>query len=106
MFKDNNLKIKLEQFAILLFLICIPIMVYLSSATESETKLHGVVIDFGATTDDTGIDSFLLVKLEDNRTVKINYDPASKKNVGKKVLVYVRTTKLFGITKYTIVGWN
>jgi len=101
-----NLKTKLGQVAVLLLTISIPVLIYLSASTESETKINGKVVDFGATTDDTGIHSFLLVKLEDNRTVKVKYDPASKRNVGKKVLVHVRTTKLFGIKRYTIVGWD
>jgi hypothetical protein len=100
------LKTKLGQIAVVLFIISIPVIIYLSVSTKSETTIYGQVIDFGATTDDSGIHSFLSVELEDNRTVKIDYDPASKRNVGKKVLVHERTTKLLGMKKYTIVGWD
>jgi len=100
------LKTKLSQVAVVFFIISLPVTIYLLASTKSVSTTNGQVIDFGATADDTGIHSFLLVKLEDNRTVKVEYNPASKRNVGKKVLVHVRTTKLFNIKKYTIVGWN
>lgn len=67
--------------------------------------MKGIVVDFGATTDDTGIHSFLIVKLENKKTVKINYNLASRINIGKKVLVNERTTKLLNIKKYKIIKW-
>ena len=100
------MKTKFGQVAVVFFIISLPVIIYLFISTKSVATINGEVIDFGATSDDTGIHSFLLVKLEDNRTVKVNYNPASKRNVGKKVLVHVRTTKLFDMKKYTIVGWE
>ncbi|MDD2225785.1 MAG: hypothetical protein PHU11_06140 [Dysgonamonadaceae bacterium] len=106
MHKGKKLKRKLGQVAAVLFIISLPVTIYLLTSTKSVSTINGEVIDFGATADDSGIHSYLLVKLEDNRTVKVEYNPASKRNVGKKVLVHVRTTKLFNIKKYTIVGWD
>jgi len=99
------LKIKFEQIFIILFIISIPFIIYFSASTKSQLLLNGTVIDFGATTDDTGVYPFLMVKLEDNRTVKIDYQPASGLNIGKKVRVHERTTKLFDMKKYRIIKW-
>ena len=41
------------------------------------------IINFGAKVDDTGIHSFLMVKLDDNKIIKVNYNKASKFDIGK-----------------------
>ena len=97
--------LKFEQALVLFFLISIPFLIYNGTSTSTQENLNGVVIDFGATTDDIGIHSFLLVTLENNRTVKIDYPTASRFNIGKNILVHVRTTKLFGMKKYKIIKW-
>ncbi|WP_324171942.1 hypothetical protein [Sulfurimonas sp.] len=99
------MKIKLEQIFIILFIISIPFIIYFGVSTKSQLTIKGTVVDFGATTDDTGIHSFLMVKLENNRTIKIDYQLASGLNIGKKVLVNERTTKLFDMKKYKIIKW-
>ena len=99
------MKIKIEQILIILFLIAIPFLVYFASSTKSQQNIIGTVIDFGATTDDTGIHSFLIIKLVNNKTVKIKYQPAAGRNIGKKVLVAESTTKLFDMKNYKIIKW-
>ena len=46
-----------------------------------------------------------MVKLDNNKTVTINYRLASGLNVGRKVKVSEKRTKFFGIKKYMIVKW-
>lgn len=99
------LRTKIEQIFVILFLISIPIILYFIVSTKSQLTMKGIVVDFGATTDDTVIHSFLIVKLENKKTVKINYNLASRINIGKKVLVNERTTKLLNIKKYKIIKW-
>ena len=94
-----------EPIFIILFIISIPFIIYFSASTKSQLILNGTVTDFGATTDDNGVYPFLMVKLEDNRTVVIDYQPASGLNIGKKVRVNERTTKLFDMKKYKIIKW-
>ena len=83
----------------------IPFLIYYLSLTKSQSNVYGKIIDFGATTDETGIHTFVIVKLENNTTVSISYDRASKFCIKKKVLVNIRTTKLFGIKIYKIKKW-
>ena len=99
------MKTKLEQLIIIVFILSIPFIIYFSMSTKSQLSLQGTVVNFGARTDDTGIYSFLIVKLENDKTVKINYHLASGLNIGKKVLVNERTTKFFDIKKYKIIKW-
>jgi len=99
------LKIKIDQILVVLFLASIPFIGYFVITTKSNQKIEGTVVDFGATADDTGIYSFLMVKLENNTTVKVNYQLASKKNIGKKVLLNERTTNFLEIKNYKIVKW-
>jgi len=63
------------------------------------------VVDFDAYTDEQAIHSFLMVKLDTNRTVKVIYQSASGFNIGKKVLLNERTTAFFGMKKYRIIKW-
>ena len=88
-----------------LFLISIPFLVYFYSSIGSQTMLNGKVVDFSATVDEGGIHSFLIVKLDNNKTVTVPYDKASGLNINKKVKVNIKTTKLFGMKKYQIVKW-
>ena len=99
------MKTSLQQIFTILFIVSIPFIIYFSSSTKSQTIINGTVIDFGAVMDDTGHYSFLMVKLEDNRTVKIDYQPASGLDIGKKVRVNERITKLFDMKKYKIIKW-
>ncbi len=99
------MKIKIDQIVIVIFLAAIPFLVYFFASVKSQQNIHGTVSDFGATVDDTGIHSFLLVKLDTNNTVKVKYQSASGKNLGKKVLVSERTTKLFDVKNYKIIKW-
>jgi len=99
------LKIKIEQIVIILFLTAVPFLVYFVASTKSQQTINGTVIDFGATADDTGIHSFLIVKLENNNTVQVRYQLASGKNIGKEVLIAERTTKFFHMKNYKIIKW-
>lgn len=99
------MKIKIEQIIVVLLLATIPLLSYFAASTKSQANIEGTVIDFGATVNDTGIESFLIVKLENNNTVTVKYQPASGKNIGKKVLVRERTTKLFDMKNYIIIKW-
>jgi len=99
------MKTKFEQFIIIIFLLSIPFIIYFLTQTKSIHNIKGTVIDFGATVNDTGIHSFLIVNLEDNRTVIIKYQLASKLNIGKKILIHEKTTKLFDIKTYKIMKW-
>lgn len=99
------MKKKIEQILIILFLISIPFLVYFYSSTDSKTILNGKVIDFSATVDEGGVHSYLIVKLDNNKTVTVPYDKASGLNINKRVKVNVKTTKLFGMKKYQIVMW-
>jgi hypothetical protein len=46
-----------------------------------------------------------MVRLDNNNTVKVRYQLESGKNIGKKVLVSVRTTKFFDMKKYKVIKW-
>lgn len=67
------MKIKLDQILVVLSLISLPFLVYFGASSKSQITINGVVTDFGATADDTGVHYFLIVRLEDTRTVTI-YD--------------------------------
>lgn len=64
--------------------------------------INGQVINFGAKVDDTGIHSFLMVKLDDNKIIKVNYNKASKFDIGKIVIINEKTTNFFAIKRYTL----
>jgi len=56
-------------------------MVYYIASTKSIQKIEGRVVDFGAYTNEEGIHSFLMVKIDTNRTIKVMYPSASGFNV-------------------------
>lgn len=99
------MKEKLQKVFIILSLASLPFVLYFGASIKSHSTIQGKVVDFGAVVDDFGIHSFLIVKLEDNRTVKIDYQLASGFDIGKKVLVKERVTKLFNMKMYRIVKW-
>ena len=96
---------KIEKIITILFLLSLPFVVYFMASTKSVENIEGRVVDFGAYTNEQGIHSFLMVKLDTNRTVKVMYESASGFNVGKKVLLNERTTAFFGMKKYKIIKW-
>jgi len=96
---------KIEKIFTVLVLLSLPFMVYFMASTKSVQKIEGRVVDFGAYTNEEGIHSFLMVKLDTNRTIKVMYQPASGFNVGKKVLLNEKTTAFFGMKKYRIIKW-
>ncbi len=96
---------RIEKIVTILFLVSLPFVVYFTSLTKSVQKMEGQVVDFGAYTNEQGIHSFLMVKLDTNRTVKVMYESASGFNVGKKVLLNEKTTAFFGMKKYKIIKW-
>lgn len=99
------MKFDIKKSLVLLFPISIPFLIYFGTATKSQLNIKGTVVDFGAIVDDGGINSFVMVKLDDNRTVKIDYSLASGFNIGKQVLVQERTTELFDMKRYKIIKW-
>jgi len=101
----KKILIKFEQTIVILFLISIPFLIYFLIQTKSVHTYNGTIIDFGATSDDTKIYSFFIVKLDNNRTIKVDYQLASGLYIGKKVIVKERTTKLFNIKSYEIIRW-
>ena len=96
---------KIEKIFTVLVLLSLPFMVYFMALPKSIQKIEGKVVDFGAYTDDSGIQSFLMVKLDTNRTVKVMYERASGFNVGKNILLNEKTTAFFGMKKYRIIKW-
>ena len=100
------MKTRIWQFIVILSLASTPILVYLLSSTKSQKNIRGTVIDFGATTDEVGNHPFLVIKLDNNRTVTVKYDLASGNDIGRRVLVAEITKKLFDIKVYRIIKWN
>jgi hypothetical protein len=98
--------LKTERIETILFLVVMLVFIYFYTSTESEQIVKGSVIDFGADVSELGIHSFLLVKLDDNNTVKVNYNNASKLDIGKKALMSEKITKLFGAKKYKLTKLN
>ena len=101
----SQLKRSLERIGIVGMLILSPFVIYYMSASQSQKVYHGTVMKFWATPTDTGIIRYLNVKLDDNRTVAISYQPASGVLVGREVAVKEITTKFFGYKVYKITRW-
>ncbi len=100
------MKTKIEQALLILFLISIPFLLYFLISTKSELILNGKVIDFGATTDEGGVHSFLIIKLEDNRTVNVYYRDTNGLHIGREVIIKERTTNLLNIRNFLFIRWN
>jgi hypothetical protein len=65
--------------------------------------MTGTVIEFGATTDEVGSYSFLVIKLDNNKIITVKYDLASGNDIGRRVLVAEMTKKLFDIKVYRVI---
>ena len=101
----SQLKRSLERIGIVGMLILSPFVIYYMTASKSQKVYHGIVVKFWARTTDTRIIRYLNVRLDDNRTVTISYQPASGVLVGRKVVVKEITTKFFGYKVYKITRW-
>jgi len=95
----------IERIGIVGILILSPFVIYYMSASKSQKVYHGTVVKFWARTTDTRIIRYLNVRLDDNRTVTISYQPASGVLVGREVAVKEITTKFFGYKIYKISRW-
>jgi len=96
---------KIENIFTVLVLLSLPFMGYFMALPKSIQQIEGRIVDFGGYTNEEGIHSFLMVKLDTNKTIKVMYQPASGFNVGKKVLLNEKTTAFFGMKKYRIIKW-
>jgi len=95
-------KQKIEQILVVLFLVGLPIILFFYTATKSEIALKGKVINFSGIAQDDRIVNYLIIKLEDNRTLTIRHKGASKFHVGKSVVILEKTSYLFDVKRYTL----
>ena len=98
------MKEKIEQTISILFILSLPFIIYLlSTSKSSEIIRNGKVIDFTATSSEDGVESFLIVKLDNNKTVYIPYHGAAGLQIGKKIILKEKTTNFFDIKRYNIL---
>ena len=85
---------------ILLYFILLPVLIYLYFSTSEEVEKIGVVTNFGSKVSDTGIHPYLVIRVDDH-TLTIPRHSSSRFDIGKKVIMMEKKTKLFDMKRYT-----
>ena len=70
---------------------------------KSERVLKGKVIDIWSSFNGYETSLYLSIRLENNKTISINYSRASSKYIGLGLTLKEKTTAFFNFKKYSII---
>ena len=97
------MKDKLSQILIILIFIFIPYYSYKTSQIKSIKYINGTIQNINATFSEGGNKLFYIIKLDNNITIHIYNQNATKANKGKRVLIKEVTTNFFNTKKFYFI---